>query len=391
MFHAKKGCNELFMHPYFQKKNIFKSSGMEERAIETHLAESVETIYHKSEIVTLHTLENKNGTKLIVSNFGATVVSLFVKDKNGILSDIILGYENQSDYFNDKFYFGSVVGRYANRIAGDTVVIDGVSYKLSTKAAGYHLHGGEEGFNKKIFSAVPFYNDDNVGLVLTYTSPHLEEGFPGTLNVEVIYTLDDYNNWTVEYKAISDKTTIINLTQHTYFNLSGNLKTTIDSHTLKINSNYYLPVNNDQVPTGVFENVENSAFDFTSQKNIGQDIHQNNEQLKLGNGYDHTWILERDNNSALINAAILIEPNSGIRLDVFTTEPSIHVYTGNFLENIIGKNGIVYNKRSGLCLETQHFPDSPNNPNFPTTILKAGEEFYSKTIFKFSIDNSIKK
>ncbi len=359
---------------------------MESREIEVPLVESEETIYHKSELVTLYTLENKNGTKLVVSNFGATVVSLFVKDKNGILSDIILGYENQSDYFNDEFYFGSVVGRYANRIAGDTVVIDGVSYKISTKAAGYHLHGGVEGFNKKIFDAVPFCNDDNVGLVLTYTSPHLEEGFPGNLNVAVIYTLDDNDNWTVEYKAISDKTTIINLTQHTYFNLSGNLNTTIDSHTLKINSHYYLPVNNDQLPTGVFENVEHSAFDFTRKKNIGQDIHQNNEQLKLGNGYDHTWILERDSNSALINAATLTEPNSGIRLDVFTTEPSIHVYTGNFLENIIGKNGIVYNKRSGLCLETQHLPDSPNNPNFPTTILKAGDVFYSKTVFKFSVE-----
>jgi aldose 1-epimerase len=370
----------------FRKKNIFKSSGMESRAIETPTVQSEETIYHKSEIVTLYKLENKNGTKLVVSNFGATVVSLFVKDKNGVLLDVILGYENQSDYFNDEFYFGSVVGRYANRIAGDTVVIDNISYKLSSKAAGYHLHGGEHGFNKKIFNAAPFYTDDKVGLILTYTSPHLEEGFPGNLKLVVIYTLDDDDNWMVEYKAVSDKTTILNLTQHTYFNLSGNLNTTIDNHYLKINSNYYLPVNNAQVPIGIFKNVANSVFDFTSLKNIGKDIHQKEEQLKLSNGYDHTWILERDNDIGLKNAATLFEANTGIRLDVLTTEPSIHIYTGNFLENIIGKNGVVYNKRSGVCLETQHFPDSPNNPNFPTTIIKAGEEFYSKTVFKFSTE-----
>jgi aldose 1-epimerase len=332
------------------------------------------------------TLENKNGTRLLISNFGATAISLFVKDKNGFFSDIILGYENQSDYFNDEFYIGSVVGRYANRIAGDTIIIDNISYKISTTNGGYHLHGGNTGFNKKVFAAFPFKSDSSVGLSLKYTSPHLEEGFPGVLQLEVIYTLDDEDNWTVEYKATTDRTTILNLTQHTYFNLSGNLGTAIDDHLLKINSHYYLPVNDKQVPTGIFENVLNSAFDFTSFKKIGKDIHQNNIQLKLSSGYDHTWILENSGTTLLKNAATIIEPNSGRRLDVFTTEPSVHLYTGNFLENIIGKNEIVYSNRFGLCLETQHFPDSPNQIDFPTTVLQAGENFYSKTVFKFSVE-----
>jgi aldose 1-epimerase len=360
--------------------------GMEEDIAVGSISKSYSDVCIDKEIaIEIFTLENKNGTRLLISNFGATAISLFVKDKNGFFSDIILGYENQSDYFNDEFYIGSVVGRYANRIAGDTVVIDNVSYKIAAKEAGYHLHGGVLGFNKKIFSALPFCTDDSVGLSLKYVSPHLEEGFPGELNLEVVYSLDDEDNWTVEYKATCDRTTMLNLTQHAYFNLSGDFNSTIESHALKINSHFYLPVNNVQVPIGNFENVINSPFDFTVLKNIGKDIQQNNDQLKLGNGYDHTWILEVDGTPLLKNAATLIEPDSGRRLDVFTTEPSIHLYTGNFLENIVGKNGIIYSKRSGLCLETQHFPDSPNHRNFPTTILQAGEQFYSKTIFKFSV------
>jgi aldose 1-epimerase len=360
--------------------------GMEEDIAVGSIGKSYSEVCIDKEIaIEIFTLENKNGTKLLISNFGATAISLFVKDKNGFFSDIILGYENQSDYFNDKFYFGSVVGRYANRIAGDTVVIDDIAYKISTTDGVYHLHGGTLGFNKKVFTALPFCTDNSVGLSLKYVSPHLEEGFPGELTLEVLYSLDDDDNWTVEYKATSDRTTILNLTQHTYFNLSGNFNTIIDNHVLKINSHFFLPVNKAQVPIGNFENVVNSPFDFTALKIIGKDIQNNNNQLEIGNGYDHTWILEKDITPLLKNAATLIEPISGRRLDVFTTEPSIHLYTGNFLENVIGKSGVVYGKRSGLCLETQHFPDSPNNNNFPTTILQPGEEFYSKTVFKFSV------
>jgi len=331
-------------------------------------------------------IENKNGTRLIVSNYGAAVMSLFVKDKNGQLADVVLGYEDPTDYFDDQFYLGSIVGRYANRIAGDTVMIEDIPYKLSVRDGSYHLHGGVSGFNKKIFEATEFCNENSSGYIFKYHSPHLEEGFPGELLLKVIYTLDDDDNWMVEYKAIADRTTIINLTQHSYFNLSGNADTPVDEHEIKINSRCYLPVNELQVPTGQLENVTDTPFDFTVFKKISKDIQQKNTQLKLSNGYDHTFVLEKIHTHTLKHAATVKELTSGRRLDVYTTEPAIHFYTGNFLNNITGKNGVVYNQRSGFCLETQHFPDAPNHPEFPTTVLKAEEQFYSKTIFKFSID-----
>jgi aldose 1-epimerase len=338
------------------------------------------------EKVQLFTMENKNGTRLIVSNYGAAVISLFVKDKNGELGDVVLGYDNPADYFDDEFYIGAIVGRYANRIAGDTVLIEDIPYKLSVREGSYHLHGGASGFNKKIFEATEFYNETGSGYIFKYHSPHLEEGFPGELFLQVTYTLDDDDNWAVEYEAVADRTTLINLTQHSYFNLSGNPETPIDEHEIKINSRYYLPVNEIQVPTGQLANVSDTPFDFTRFKKISKDILQTNTQLKLSNGYDHSFVLEKIHTNTLKHAATVKEPTSGRRLDVYTTEPAIHFYTGNFLNNISGKNGIVYNQRSGFCLETQHFPDAPNHPEFPSTILKAEEQFYSKTIFKFSID-----
>ncbi|MEO6546471.1 MAG: aldose epimerase family protein [Ferruginibacter sp.] len=338
------------------------------------------------EEIQLYTIENCNGTRLIASNLGAAVISLFVKDKNGDLSDIVLGYENATDYLNDEFYLGTVVGRYANRIAGNTVIIEGEPYCLSTREGGYHQHGGTIGFNKKYFVATPFKNETESGIVFKYSSAHLEECFPGELLLEVIYTLDNYDSWKVEYKAVSSHTTLINLTQHTYFNLSGNPAICIDKHDLKINSKYFLPVNKMQVPTGELAEIANSPFDFTKFKQIGKDINMDHQQLKLSNGYDHSFVLENEHSTFLKHAAIVKEKFSGRKMDVYTTEPSVHFYSGNFLTNVKGKNGTVYNPRSGLCLETQHFPDAPNHPEFPSTVLKAGEVFYSKTIFKFSTE-----
>ncbi|MGF2412392.1 aldose epimerase family protein [Ferruginibacter sp.] len=335
--------------------------------------------------INLHTIENGNGTRLVVSDLGAAVVSLFVKDTNGNFKDVVLGYDTPSDYQNDEFYLGTVVGRYANRVAGGTVVLDNATYKLHLREGGYHLHGGLEGFNKKTFQAVSFKSKDKGGVIFKYTSPHLEEGFPGELQLEVMYTLDDDDVWSIEYKAVSNKTTLVNFTQHTYFNLSGNPANTIDDHELKLLSQYYLPVNKLQVPTGEIANVNGTPFDFKSFKKIGQDILQHNEQLQLSNGYDHSFVLEKQYTPILKHAAIVKEPVFGIIMDVYTTEPAVHLYTGNFLDNVKGKNGILYNKRSAFCLETQHFPDAPNHPHFPSTILKAGEQFYSKTIFKFSV------
>ncbi len=333
----------------------------------------------------LFTIENKNGTKMTLCNFGATVVSIFVKDKDGNLGDVVLGYKNPADYLQDDYYIGSVVGRYANRINGGKVTIDTMPYQLHMKEGGYHLHGGAEGFNKKIFAAFPFRNKNNTGVCFKYTSPHLEEGFPGEFNLEVIYTLNEKDAWTIEYKGISDRTTLVNLTQHTYFNLSGNPSTIINAHEIKIMAQYYLPVDNLQVPTGEIAAVSNTPFNFTTFKKIGQDIFEDNEQLKLSNGYDHSFVLEEKHTAGLKHAAIVKEPITGRKMDVYTTEPSVHFYTGNFLNNVKGKNNITYNGRSGFCIETQHFPDTPNHLHFPSTILKASEQFYSKTIYKFSI------
>ena len=334
--------------------------------------------------IKLFTIKNNRGTKLIVADCGAAVVSLFVNDKNGNPADIVLGYDDPYDYLKDEFYIGTVVGRYANRIAGETVFINDQPYKLSTKEGGYHQHGGFVGFNKKLFYSTPFQQQNKSGIIFKYTSPHLEEGFPGELQLEVIYTLDDDDVWTIEYKGISNKTTLVNLTQHTYFNLSGNPATNIDEHELKILARYYLPVNKLQVPTGELADVSNTPFDFTQFKKIAQDITQDNEQLILSKGYDHSFVLEKKYSAVLKHAAVVTEPVSGRKMEVYTTEPAVHFYTGNFLDNVKGKNGINYNKRAGFCLETQHFPDAPNHPQFPSTILKAGEQFYSKTIFKFS-------
>ncbi|MFT3680222.1 MAG: aldose epimerase family protein [Ferruginibacter sp.] len=334
--------------------------------------------------IKLFTIENNAGTKLIVSNYGAAVQSLFVKDNSGKMGDVVLGYDDVNEYTTDDYYIGTVVGRFANRIAGGKVNIDGEIYQLSVKPGGFHHHGGFVGFNKKLFTAAPFSSISKRGVTFSYTSPHLEEGFPGELQLEVVYTLDDDDAWTVDYKAYTDRSTLINLTQHAYFNLSADHGATIDAHELRLLGDFYLPVSEMQVPTGEIAPVAGTPFDFTAFKTIGKDIHDDHKQLVLSNGYDHSFVFEKEHTSSLKHVAIVRESTSGRQMDVYTTEPSLHFYTGNFLENISGKQGTVYNKRSGFCLETQHFPDAPNHPHFPSTLLKAGEEYTSRTAFKFS-------
>jgi aldose 1-epimerase len=281
---------------------------------------------------------------------------------------------------------GGVIGRYANRIAGGTVIIEGEKYKLSTSKDGYHLHGGEQGFNKKVFDFAILKNDPS-SIRFFYTSHDMEEGFPGKLEVRVTYTLDESDNWHIEYECNSDKTTILNLTQHAYFNLKGHEGGTILDHRAAIYSSLYLPVNKMQVPTGELAPVKGTPFDFNMAAGIGTRIENTNEQLILSNGYDHSWVLKRTSSQELIHAATIKEMTSGRKLDVYTTEPAIHCYSGNYLDKVNGKNNAVYDKRSGFCLETQHYPDAPNQPGFPSTILKAGEKFYSKTIFSLSLIN----
>jgi aldose 1-epimerase len=350
----------------------------------TEIASSGKVYASVEDDIKLFTIENSRGTKLIVSNYGAAVVSLFIKSKAGKLVDVLLGYEDAQDYVTDEYYMGTVVGRFANRIAGDSVKIGGKVYKLSVREGGYHQHGGDVGFNKKLFDATPFRYQKNNGIIFRYTSPHLEEGFPGEFQLDVIYTLDEDNNWSIEYKGISDRNTLVNLTHHAYFNLSGHASGIIDEHEIKIPAPYFLPVNAMQVPTGELKHVANTPFDFTEFKKIGKDILKNDVQLELGNGYDHSFVLEKKHTLKLKHAAEVKESVSGIVMNVFTTEPAVHFYTGNFLKHIKGKNSFLYNKRSGFCLETQHYPDAPNNPSFPSTLLHAGEQFYSRTVYSFS-------
>ncbi|HMO63491.1 MAG TPA: aldose epimerase family protein [Ferruginibacter sp.] len=335
---------------------------------------------------TRHRMVNTNGMCITSLPTGAAIQSLLVPNRYGNPVDVVLGYNDDAGYQQDDYYMGTIIGRFANRIAGNNVVLNGNTYTLNSLHGSYHHHGGKSGFNKKQFTTLPATAiNGEQAIRYRYTSADLEEGYPGELQLDVTYTLTGNNAWIVEYNAFSSKTTLINLTQHAYFNLTGNPSTLVDEHELLLPAQWYLPVTDLQVPSGKIEPVEGTAFDFTTFKQIGKDIHKHDEQLLLSCGYDHSFVLERQHTHNLKHAASVRENSSGIRMDVYTTEPSVHFYSGNFLNNVKGKKNTLYNRRSGFCLETQHFPDAPNHPHFPSTILQAGEAFYSKTIFKFSI------
>lgn len=340
------------------------------------------------EAIQLYTITNANGVKVNITNFGAAIQSIIVPDKNGNYSDVVLGYDNLPGYENDGFYIGTVVGRYANRIAGGKVKIEGKSYQLTTKEGGFHHHGGKVGFNKKVWNASLFTDVSSVGVQLTYLSVNGEEGFPGNLTTTVTYTLNDANQLTVNYKAVTDKPTILNLTQHMYFNLAGHNSGSILHHELMLPHQYYLPVNAMQVPKGDAEDVKGTPFDFTHLKAIGHDINTANKQLELSYGYDHSWVVKQKRLGKLVLAARVAEPDCGRKLNVYTTEPAIHLYTGNFLDGSPGKDGALYGFREGFCLETQNYPDSPNHPDFPSSVLNPGEVFSSKTVFEFDWDKN---
>jgi aldose 1-epimerase len=333
----------------------------------------------------LYTLTNSSGMQVTLSNIGAAIQSVLVPDKYGIVTDVALGYDNAKDYLDDPFYVGTVVGRYANRIAGGKVNIDGQNYQLTVKEGGFHHHGGKHGFNKKIWEAQVLANENAV--VFSLLSPDGDEGFPGNLSVQVKYTLTDQNQLIVDFTGVCDKATLINLTQHIYFNLAGHNQGSILNHQLMINAAQYLPVNDMVVPNGQLTDVADTPFDFRTAKKIGLEIDADNAQLNLGSGYDHSWVLKTERSSALVLAAKAYHQTSGRMLTVYTTEPAVHVYTGNFLDDTVtGKSNTIYERRDGFCLETQNYPDAPNKPNFPDPVLKAGEKFESKTIFEFGLN-----
>ncbi|MHC4572708.1 MAG: aldose epimerase family protein [Planctomycetota bacterium] len=333
--------------------------------------------------VELYTLNNANGLKARIMTYGAIVVSLEVPDRNGKLGDIALGFDTLEDYLKGHPYFGSIVGRHGNRIGKGRFTLDGVEYKLAANNGPNHLHGGIKGFDKVVWNAEPVRQNDAVGVKLTYLSKDGEEGYPGSLSCTVIYTLTNNDELKISYAATTDKPTPVNLTHHSYFNLAGQGSGDILGHELTLNADRFTPVDAGLIPTGEFRSVPGTPFDFTTSMAIGARINQDNEQLKFGLGYDHNFVLSSGGRSLAL-AARVYEPTTGRVMEIHTTEPGIQFYSGNFLDGSnIGKGGKVYKHRYGFCLETQHFPDSPNKPQFPSVILKPGRKYAHVTVHKF--------
>jgi aldose 1-epimerase len=333
--------------------------------------------------ITLYTLTNANGVEVDAMNYGGIIVSIRVPDRKGQFADVVLGHENLEGYTPNPPYLGAIVGRYANRIANGSFTLDGKTYTLPKNDGSNTLHGGtEKTFNKVVWDGEPLKG--NSGVTFTYLSKDGDDGWPGNLKVRVTYTLTNANELVIDYEATSDKATPINLSQHSYFNLSGEGNGDILHHELMLNADRFTPVDKNLIPTGELRPVKGTPLDFTQPTRIGARIDDHYEQLVLGHGYDHNWVVNRKGDGLTL-AARVYEPTSGRVLEVSTTQPGVQFYTGNFLDGTVtGKKGHVYKHRYGFCLETQHFPDSPNHPEFPTTTLKPGETFRQKTVFKFS-------
>ncbi|HOD49893.1 MAG TPA: aldose epimerase family protein [Candidatus Hydrogenedentes bacterium] len=332
----------------------------------------------------LYTITNANGMVAQITNYGGTVTSLLVPDAAGALADVTLGYPSLEGYFENKPYLGCLVGRFGNRIAKGRFTLDGKEYVLAVNNESNHLHGGIKGFNKVLWDAKPAYREGAVGLKLTYVSVDGEEGYPGTLETTVHYWLTNANELEIVYEAVTDKATPVNLTYHGYFNLDGQGEGDILDHVMMINASRYTPVDETLIPTGELAPVANTPLDFTMPVAIGERINADHEQIKRGNGYDHNYVLNSQDGSLALAARVLA-PGSGRVMEVYTTQPGVQFYSGNFLDGTItGKEGKVYKQRYGFCLETQHYPDSVNQPGFPSCILEPGKKYYQKTVYRFT-------
>jgi aldose 1-epimerase len=335
-----------------------------------------------NEAVTLYTLKNSKGMEVQIMNYGAIITKIMVPDKNKVIEDVVLGFDSVADYIKDSPYFGAVVGRYGNRIAAGKFSLDGKNYSLAAQNNGQHLHGGLKGFDKKVWKML---SQKPGSLTLSYLSKDGEEGFPGNLEVQVTYTLTEDNAIAMDYTAKTDQATVLNICNHSYFNLTGNAKRDVLDHTIQLNAPFFIPVDKVLIPTGEVKSVKGGPFDFTNPKKIGLEINSQDEQITFGGGYDHCYAFDKAP-GAYAKIAHVEEPVSGRVMEVFTTEPGVQFYTGNNLDgHLIGKYGAKYNKRTGFCLETQHYPDSPNKPNFPSTVLRPGETYTSKTVYQFSV------
>ncbi len=338
-------------------------------------------------LVMLYTLTNGHGMTVKITNYGAIVTSIVVPDRHGKLGDVVLGYDTLAGYIKNvnNPYFGVIAGRYANRIAKGHLVVDGQTYQLATNNGPNHLHGGVKGFDKRVWTASTESTADGSAVHLTYVSKDGEEHYPGTLTTNVTYMLTNQNALKIDYKATTDADTVVNLTNHSYFNLAGAGSGTILKHVLMLNASHFTPIDSTSIPFGKIAPVAGTPFDFTKPHAIGERINAKNEQLTNGSGYDHNFVLDRKSEGDLELAARVHDPTSGRTLEVYTTQPGVQLYTANFLNGKnIGKGGKAYIRRSAFCLETQHFPDSPNEPSFPTTLLKPGEVYTQTTVDKFS-------
>ncbi len=334
--------------------------------------------------VNLYTLKNKNGMEVAITNYGATIVSIKTPDRNGKIADITLGYDDAAGYERDKAFLGATIGRYGNRIANGKFTLNGTSYTLPKNDGENTLHGGPKGFNKRLFEAKDVSKAGTPSLEMKYLSKDGEEGFPGSLAVTVTFTLTPQNELRIDYAATTDKPTVVNLTNHSYFNLAGQGQGDILKHQLTVHASRFTPVDATLIPIGELRAVKGTPFDFTTPTAIGARIAQDEEQLNLGKGYDHNFVVDRSK-PGLVNIAEVYEPSSGRVMQVVTTEPGVQFYTGNFLDGTIhGKDGKSYGHRTGFCLETQHYPDSPNHPTFPSTVLNPGAQYKTTTIYKFS-------
>ncbi len=338
----------------------------------------------QGEEVLEYTLTNARGVEMKVINYGCTITSLMVPDRNGDFGDVVLGYDSLKGYVDSKHYVGSIIGRYANRISNGRFNLDGEFYSLVQNQYPHHLHGGNRGFDKVVWQSGEIENENGVGVDFHHLSLDGDEGYPGNLQVSIRYFLTHENAILFNYFATADQKTIINLTQHSYFNLAVG-RNSILHHELMINAGQFLPVDDTKIPIGEIQGVEGSPFDFRSPKLIECDISTDDEQIKIGHGYDHNLVLNK-NSMELEHAATLYDPGSGRILEVHTTEPGVQLYTGNFLDDyVIGKNGTGYKPYSGVCLETQHFPDAPNHAEFPNVELNPGEQYESTTIWMFGV------
>ena len=329
-------------------------------------------------------LKNRNGMEISTINYGGIITSWKTKDRDGNYQDIVLGFDNLSEYESESPYFGAIIGRYGNRIAKGKFTLNDENYNLAVNNDENHLHGGIKGFDKVVWDTREVVDDSTASLVLSYLSDDMEEGYPGNLKAQVTYTLDNNDKLSVKYEAVTDKTTIINLTQHSYFNLSADFNKNILDHDILINADSFLPVDSTLIPTGEIRNVGDTPFDFRSPKNVGEEINNSNKQLMIGNGYDHCWVLNNQDQGVRFVASAY-DSSTGRLLEVFSDQPGIQFYSGNFLDGSLkSKIGGTYDFRSGFCLETQHYPNSPNEMSFPSVTLNPGEKYMTETIFKFS-------